>query len=134
MVPAKRSAMALARGGRTGVLMTVTLMAMTTGVEGGGELGVAIADEKPKPLTGVVEVHWLGWGRASLSAVSRLLPSQLRRLRLVSPRTLLRWHALWVPEIGRTSCDLLILVQQSADPVTPEDVVDLGCCAPGEWS
>jgi hypothetical protein len=30
---------------------------------------------------------------ALLSALSRLLPPQLRRLRLVSPRTLLRWHA-----------------------------------------
>ena len=28
-----------------------------------------------------------------LSALARLLPTQLRRLRLVSPRTLLRWHA-----------------------------------------
>src|SRR3954470_14562530 len=31
--------------------------------------------------------------RAILSALSRLLPPPLRRLRLVSPRTLLRWHA-----------------------------------------
>src|SRR3954464_3585527 len=31
--------------------------------------------------------------RAFLSAVSRLLPTSVRRLRLVSPRTLLRWHA-----------------------------------------
>ena len=34
---------------------------------------------------------WLD--RAMLSALSRLLPTPLRRLRLFSPRTLLRWHA-----------------------------------------
>ena len=34
---------------------------------------------------------WLD--RALLSALSRLLPTPLRQLRLVSPRTLLRWHA-----------------------------------------
>jgi hypothetical protein len=34
---------------------------------------------------------WLD--HAVLSALSRLLPTQLRRLRLVSPRSLLRWHA-----------------------------------------
>jgi putative transposase len=61
--------------------------------------------------------------RAFLSALSRLLPTKLRRLRLISPRTLLRWprtHAqlvahrwtcparqpgLWVPEMLRTAVD-----------------------------
>ena len=56
-VPTKRSAIALARGARMGDLMTATLMAVKTASEGGGELGVAIADEEPEPLAGVVEVH-----------------------------------------------------------------------------
>jgi putative transposase len=37
------------------------------------------------------KLTWLD--RAILSALSRLLPPPLRRLRLVSPRTLQRWHA-----------------------------------------
>jgi putative transposase len=36
-------------------------------------------------------MSWLD--RAMLTALSRLLPPPLRRMRLVSPRTLLRWHA-----------------------------------------
>jgi hypothetical protein len=41
---------------------------------------------KPRPT-----FTWLD--RAVLSALSKLLPTPLRRMRLVSPRTLLRWHA-----------------------------------------
>jgi transposase InsO family protein len=37
------------------------------------------------------KISWLD--RSLLSALSRLLPVPLRQLRLVSPRTLLRWHA-----------------------------------------
>src|SRR5262245_15457297 len=44
------------------------------------------ADATPAPA-----LTWVD--RAFLSALSRLLPTKLRRLRLVSPRTLLRWHA-----------------------------------------
>jgi putative transposase len=43
---------------------------------------------------------WLD--RAILTALSRLLPPPLRRLRLVSPRTLLRWHARLVAAAGRS--------------------------------
>ena len=43
----------------------------------------------------------LSWAdRALPSALSRLLPTSVRRLRLVSPRTLLRWHASWSPAGG----------------------------------
>jgi hypothetical protein len=45
---------------------------------------------------------WLD--RAVLSALGRLLPTALRYLRLVSPRTLLRWHAQLVRMGGTRSC------------------------------
>jgi hypothetical protein len=50
-VPTKRSAIALARGARTGVL-TIRMS-----IEGGGELGVSVADEESEAPAGVVEVH-----------------------------------------------------------------------------
>ena len=47
----------------------------------------------------------LTWAdRALLSALSRLLPTSVRQLRLVSPRTLLRWHAQLVATGGTQSC------------------------------
>ena len=47
---------------------------------------VVLGRHHPRPM--------LTWtDRAFLSALNTLLPTQLRQLRLVSPRTLLRWHA-----------------------------------------
>jgi len=49
------------------------------------------------------KMSWLD--RAVLSALSRLLPAPLRQLRLVSPRTLLRWHHQLVADAGPTRTD-----------------------------
>ncbi len=43
-------------------------------------------------------------------------------------------NRVWVPESRRTSCDLLILVDEPAEAVASLDLVDLGCSAAGEWS
>ena len=48
------------------------------------------------------KMSWLD--RAVLSALSRLLPAPLRQLRLVSPRTLLRWHHQLVTRRCGRSC------------------------------
>ena len=45
----------------------------------------------PRPSDQRRALTWLD--RAVFSALSRLLPAPLRQLRLVSHRTLLRWHA-----------------------------------------
>ena len=50
------------------------------------------------------------------------------------PKTRSHHATLWVPETLHTSCDLLIFVDQAAEPVAAPDVVDLGCRALGEWS
>jgi hypothetical protein len=42
--------------------------------------------------------------------------------------------ALWVPETPHTSCDLLILVEQSTEPVVPSDGVCRARRSLGEWS
>ena len=42
--------------------------------------------------------------------------------------------ALYVPENLHTSCDLLILVNQPAEPAVSSDVVGLGCCVVGKGS
>ena len=44
----------------------------------------------------------------------------------------LRRTRLWVPETLRTLCDVLILVDQSAEPVVASDVVDSGWGVAGE--
>jgi hypothetical protein len=56
MLPTTRSAIALARGARMGVRMMRDVDCGEDGVEGSGELGVAVADEEPKATTGIVEV------------------------------------------------------------------------------
>ena len=92
----------------------------------------------------------LDWvDRAMLSALSRLLPVDLRRLRLVSPRTLLRWHAQLVarrwtyprrqPGRSPVAQPIRALVLRMARSVTPgssdrPDDADGGQLAHGEFA
>ena len=57
MLPTKRSAIALALGARTGVVMMRTSSAVNTASNVCGELGVTVPDEKPEAAAGVLEVH-----------------------------------------------------------------------------
>ena len=71
----------------------------------------------PCPIAGFTDTH-------DLAGVSEgLLNSPPRRI-----------TGLWVPESRRTSCDLLILVDEPAEAVVSLDLVGLSCCAAGEWS
>jgi hypothetical protein len=54
--PTKRSAIALARGARTGAC-DADVGGGEDGVERGAELGVAVPDEEPESSAGVLEVH-----------------------------------------------------------------------------
>jgi putative transposase len=60
---------------------------------------------------------WLD--RAFLSAFARLLPTQLRQVRLVSPRTLLRWHAQLV------ACRWTYPRQSPGRPAVTQSIRDL---------
>src|SRR4051795_5481387 len=54
--------------------------------------------------------------RAVLSALSRLLPPPLRRMRLVTPRTLLRWHAHLSPAAGLPATTTRPTTRRAANP------------------
>ena len=56
-VPMKRSAIAFARGARTGVRMMRMSAPAKTASNGGGELAVPVADQEPEPVGAVAEVH-----------------------------------------------------------------------------
>jgi hypothetical protein len=58
MLPTKRSAIALARGARTGVLMMLTSTAVNTASKAVVNLvSRSRPDEEPEALAGVVEIH-----------------------------------------------------------------------------
>jgi RNA-directed DNA polymerase len=125
-------------------------------------MGLRLSEEKTK-ITHIDEgVDFLGWriqrhrkrgtnrrhiywypARKAVQAITGKVKMLCRRMDTNQPLdALLRqlnpalrgWCALWVPESRRTSCDLLILVDEPAEAVVSFDLVDLGCWATGEWS
>jgi hypothetical protein len=56
-VPTKRSAIAFARGARTGVRAILMSMAVKTASKAAVNLAYAVADQEPEAPVGVVEVH-----------------------------------------------------------------------------
>ena len=71
-LPTKRSAIALARGARTGVFDDADADRGEHGVERGGELGVAVPEEEPEPPAGGVEVHEQVAGQLGQPSAGRL--------------------------------------------------------------
>ena len=78
------------------VLRVFGLLALLAGSDQAKDAEILILRHQVAVLKRQVKAPRLSWAdRAALSALARMLPgSQLRRMRLiVSPRTLLRWHA-----------------------------------------
>ena len=73
------------------VLTWLALLARSDTAKGHRDPDAASRGRRAAPHQHPPAMTWLD--RAVLSALSRLLPTPLRQLRLVSPRTLLRWHA-----------------------------------------
>ena len=84
------------------------------------------ADRQPDPvLVGVVERQVAQPG-VLRRADAVLDPGVAAVPQLEVGELAVRPSALWVPETLRTLCDVLILVDQSAQPIVSSDVVDPG--------
>ena len=63
----------------------------------------------------------LDWAdRAVLAAVIQRLPRALRRHRLITPDTILRWHRLWVPRTLSRHATQHVLVYEAAESVSSQ--------------
>ena len=128
------------------------------GVERGGELGVAVADEEPEALVGVVEVHeqvpgllgepgsgGVGGDAEDVDSAGAVFDDEehvepvqgmVSRWNMSQARIAWAcvWRNLWVPATLRKSCDLLIFMEDAAEAVASLDLVNLGWRAVGERS